>query len=71
MNDQHVLKLLHDEITKAGGKKTWADKHGIKPSHVSDMLAGRRTLSPAVGAALGLVARPREWIYVEAAGVTT
>jgi hypothetical protein len=53
-------ELTHDELiaklraTTAGNVAAWAEKHGISPSYVGDVLSGRRPPGGKVLAALNV-----------------
>ena len=37
-----VLRWLAEEIDDAGGQKAWAERNGVSPQYVCDVLAKRR-----------------------------
>lgn len=45
MNAQEIMAILHKACEEAGSQAAWAKAHGISPSHVSDVLRGRRELA--------------------------
>lgn len=52
-----VLVILCRAIARAGSQDAWAREIGISPQYLSDMLHGRRELSDAVLAPVGLARR--------------
>lgn len=50
-----------------GGQHIWADRNGISRSHVSQVLAGQKKLSPLTMGPLGLarVVPPEAWTPVD------
>lgn len=46
-----------------GGQHVWADRHGVSRSHVSQVIAGQKKLSPKTMRPLGLarVEPPEAW----------
>lgn len=54
MNSRDVIRLLLDECREAGAQSTWAKKHGLSASYVTDVVRGRRAPGPRLLKALGL-----------------
>lgn len=54
MTEDDVRALLHKATEKAGGVRAWARAHNLSAAYVSDVRLGRRSLGPAILAALGL-----------------
>ena len=54
MTEDKVRALLVREIRKVGSQAAWAGRHGIPVTTLSDALAGRRRIGPAILDALGL-----------------
>lgn len=50
-----VCRLLRAECRTAGSQKAWAERHGVSPAFVCDVLNARREPSGAILSALGLV----------------
>lgn len=46
MDIDAVRAVLKNEVAKAGGQKMWAEKHGVSPAYVSEVL--RETAEPGV-----------------------
>lgn len=46
-----MVSLWRQQCERAGGQAAWAQKHGLSPSYVSDVLAGNRG-SKIIGAAI-------------------
>jgi len=62
MTEAEALERLHQSVKKAGGQKAWAQKHGVSPQFVCDVLHGRRGLTETICQAIGLI---RETVYRE------
>lgn len=54
LRQSDVFVKLADAIDAAGGQKAWAERHGIAPQHLNDVLNARREISDRVLRALGL-----------------
>lgn len=54
MTKDQALAVVQREIEKAGNQKAFAEKHGISQAFLSDMLKGKRALSPKVLGPVGL-----------------
>lgn len=52
-----VRLRLRAACDEAGGQAFWAARHGVSPELVSNVLGGRRYLTPRILAPLGLVER--------------
>lgn len=48
-----VLGVLRRECSDLGTQKAWAEKHGVSPAYVNDLLQGRREISDNVADMLG------------------
>ena len=48
-----LIEELKEKIEKAGSQKAVANEMGISPSHLSDVLAGKRNLGEALLRQLG------------------
>jgi DNA-binding transcriptional regulator YdaS (Cro superfamily) len=62
MTENQAMKRLRDAVATAGGQKAWAEKHGVSPQFVCDVLHGRRGLTDTICQAIGLI---RETVYRE------
>ncbi len=62
MNEVQAMKRLRDAVAAAGGQKAWAEKHGVSPQFVCDVLKGRRGLTDTICQAIGLI---RDTVYRE------
>lgn len=49
-----VCARLRDACRDAGGQAAWAERHGLSPSYVSDVLNARRDPGDSILRALGL-----------------
>lgn len=49
-----VVARLRKSCNAAGGQSAWAEKHGISPQYVSDVLKSRRLPGDKITQALGL-----------------
>ncbi|MCJ2043166.1 hypothetical protein MKK58_01170 [Methylobacterium sp. J-078] len=52
--EKEARELLSAAVAKAPTAKAWAEQHGLKPRHLSDVLLGKRSVSAPFAAALGL-----------------
>lgn len=52
MEKQDIVSLLR-EACRESSQRQWALRHGITPSYVSAVLAGKLDPSPSIAAALG------------------
>ena len=50
-----VLSTISDACAEEGSQKAWAEKHGLSPQYVSDVLAERRLPGKSILAAAGFV----------------
>lgn len=53
MADDPVITRLEAEIEAAGTQRAWADAHGFSAQFITDILKGRRQISPRLARALG------------------
>lgn len=58
-----VCARLRAACQAAGGQKAWAERHGVSPQYVCDVLNARREPGAAILAPLGLAKRT---LYVNA-----
>jgi len=49
-----VIARLRASVNASGGQSAWAEKHGISPQYVCDVLGGRRLPGNKITKALGL-----------------
>jgi hypothetical protein len=54
LDDKDVLRLLREDVDRAGGQSAWARRSGIDRTHLSRVLKGKRPLSPTIVQALKL-----------------
>lgn len=54
MDVDEVLAALRTQIEAAGTAKAWADRQGVNPSYISDVLKKNRAPGPVILNALGL-----------------
>ena len=60
---EDVRALLRRKIFHlAGGGAEWAEKHGVSPQYVNDVVHGRRLPGKKITAALGLEKRTI-WVF--------
>lgn len=50
-----VISTISDACAMEGGQKAWAQKHGLSPQYVSDVIAERRLPGKSILAAAGFV----------------
>jgi DNA-binding transcriptional regulator YdaS (Cro superfamily) len=50
---EQVRQYLREECAEAGSQKAWAQKHGLSPAYITDVLLGRREPGEAIVSALG------------------
>lgn len=62
MTEAQALERLRQLVKKAGGQKAWAQRHGVSPQFVCDVLHGRRGITETICEAIGLI---RETVYRE------
>jgi DNA-binding phage protein len=64
LDESDVLRLLREDVDRAGGQSAWARRSGIDRVHLNKVLNGERPLSPNIVRALKLkkvyVAHDRE-----------
>lgn len=49
-----VIARLRQSVNATGGQKAWAEKHGVSPQYVCDVLQSRRLPGDKITKALGL-----------------
>jgi DNA-binding phage protein len=54
LDEKDVLRLLREDVDKAGGQSAWARRSGIERTHLNRVLKGKRPLSPTIVQALKL-----------------
>jgi DNA-binding phage protein len=54
LNESDVLRLLREEVDRAGGQSAWARRSGIDRVHLNKVMNGERPLSPSIVKALNL-----------------
>jgi DNA-binding phage protein len=54
LDENDVLRLLHEVVDRAGGQSAWARRSGIDRTQLNQVLRGRRRLSPTIVQALKL-----------------
>jgi hypothetical protein len=54
LDENGVLRLLHEVVDRAGGQSAWARRSGIDRTQLNQVLRGRRRLSPTIVQALKL-----------------
>jgi hypothetical protein len=54
LEEEDVLKLLREEVEKAGGQAEWARRHKHARTHVNRVLARKKPLTGAIATALEL-----------------
>lgn len=60
LSQEEALDLVRAAITLAGSQKAFADKHGINPQLLSNVLKGHKPMPPSIMDAVGL---NREVVY--------
>lgn len=58
---EQVIARLRAACAKAGTVSLWASTHRINRTHVQNVMAGRRAISPNVLCALGIRANPQTY----------
>ena len=48
LNEKDVVRLLRDEVERAGGQSAWARKQQVDRPHLNKILAGQRRISPTI-----------------------
>jgi DNA-binding transcriptional regulator YdaS (Cro superfamily) len=56
-----VRTALAKAVRKAGSQKDFAEKHGLSPSYINDVLRNRREISGRLAKALGYERRIMYW----------
>jgi DNA-binding phage protein len=54
LDESDVLRLLREDVERAGGQSAWARRSGIDRGHLNRVLNGRRPPSPNIVQALKL-----------------
>ena len=54
LDENDVLRLLREDVDRAGGQSAWARRSGIDRVHLNRVLKGQRPLSPNITQALKL-----------------
>ena len=54
LDESDVLRLLREDVDRAGGQSAWARRSGIDRVHLNKVLNGERPLSPSIVKALHL-----------------
>jgi hypothetical protein len=54
LDENDVLRLLHEEVDRAGGQSAWARRSGVDRVYLNRVLNGKRPLSPRIVKALKL-----------------
>jgi len=53
LSEVQILECLWKACEQAGSQKAWAEKNGVSPSYVTDVLLGRRAPGDAITHRLG------------------
>ena len=53
ITNEQMLERLRDEVREHGGQSKFARKLSVPQSFISDILNGKKPISPLVGAACG------------------
>jgi DNA-binding phage protein len=53
-DESDVLRLLREDVDRAGGQSAWARRSGINRVNLNKMLNGKRPLSSSIVKALNL-----------------
>lgn len=54
LTEQEVMERLRAAIEGAGGQRAFAEKHGLTPAYINDVVHGRRALADRILAAIGV-----------------
>jgi hypothetical protein len=54
LTEQEVMERLKDAVTEAGGQRAFAEKHGLTPGYVNDVLHGKRAFADRILATIGI-----------------
>jgi hypothetical protein len=54
LDENDVLRLLHEDVNRVGGQSAWARRSGIDRTHLNRVLKGQRPLSLNIAQALKL-----------------
>jgi hypothetical protein len=54
LDEKDVLRLLREDVNKAGGQSAWARRTGVDHSYVKQVLRGKKKPGPTIVQALKL-----------------
>jgi DNA-binding phage protein len=54
LDENDVLRLLHEVVDRAGGQSAWARQSGVDRAQLNQVLRGKRRLPPTIIKALRL-----------------
>jgi plasmid maintenance system antidote protein VapI len=54
LDENDVLRLLHEVVDRAGSQSAWARRSGVDRTQLNNVLRGKRRLSPTIIQALKL-----------------
>lgn len=54
MTEEQVYQLLLEEIGQAGGQRAFAQRVGVTPSYINDVVNKRRLMSDRILSAIGI-----------------
>jgi hypothetical protein len=54
LDENDVLRLLHEVVDRAGGQSAWARRSGVDRAFLNQVLRGKRPLPPTIIQALKL-----------------
>ena len=54
LDEKDVLRLLREDVNKAGDQSAWARRTGVNRSYLNRVLKGKKKLGPTIVQALNL-----------------
>lgn len=54
LTEQEVMERLKGAVADAGGQRAFAEKHGLTPGYVNDVLHGKRAFADRILATIGI-----------------
>ena len=54
LTEQEVMDRLREAVAEAGGQRAFAEKHGLTPGYINDVLHGKRGFADRILATIGI-----------------
>jgi DNA-binding transcriptional regulator YdaS (Cro superfamily) len=54
LTEQEVMDRLRAAVVEAGGQRAFAEKHGLTPGYVNDVLHGKRAFADRILSTIGV-----------------